>query len=421
MTRFGAWLRGLVGAKEERPDPTPALSRVRAQPVGSASFAEHNNDFALAMYGQLRQRAENLFFSPFSVRAALGMTHAGTRGETAAQMRDTLRISSSDEALHVAFAEIIQRLNAAGGGEYEMSVANSLWCQDGAPLQPEFLDLIARYYGGGLNVVDFGRGADAARVRINRWVEEETRRRIQELIPSGGLGPDTCLVLVNAVYFKGMWVLRFRRTSTRDQPFHVEGGGTVEVPLMYQHETVRYLEAPGYQAVDLDYRGGDLSMLVLLPARKDGLWDLEKRVSARELKHCVTQMETCDVKLFLPRFKVTWGTVDLGAQLAALGMPFAFTRFQADFSGINGREPPHEESLFLSAVFHKAFVEMNEEGTEAAAATAFVTTFAKSFQAPRPRPVPVFRADHPFLFAIRDRKSGAILFLGRMADPTRES
>ncbi len=420
MAGFGAWLRGLVGAKGMEPDPSSALSRVRAQPVGPASFADNNNDFALAMYGHLRQRAENLFFSPFSVRAALGMTQAGARGQTAAEMRETLRISSSDEVLHVAFAEIIERLKAAGGGQYELSVANSLWCQDGVPLQPDFLNLIARHYRGGMNVVDFRRGAEAARVRINHWVEDETRQRIQDLIPSGGLDAETCLVLANAVYFKGQWVLQFDRTDTRDEPFHVEGGGTVQVPLMYQHETVRYLKAAGYQAVDLAYRGGDLSMLVLLPDRKEGLWDLEKRVSARVLDECVTQMVTRGVELFLPRFTLTWGTVDLGAQLTALGMPLAFTRFHADFSGINGREPPHEESLFLSAAFHKAFVETNEEGTEAAAATALETLCTASFQAPRPPAVPVFRADHPFLFAIRDRKSGTILFLGRMADPTRE-
>ena len=421
MAGFGAWLRGLFGTKEEGSDPSPSLPHVRARPIGPGSFAEDNNDFALAMYGQLRQRAGNVFFSPFSIRTALGMTQAGARGETAAQMREALRISSSDETLHVAFAEIIQRLNAAGGGKYEMTVANSLWCQDGAPLQPGFLELTARHYGGGMNVVDFGRGAEAARVRINHWVEDKTRQKIQELIPSGSLDAETRLVLVNAVYFKGMWVLQFRRTDTRDEPFHVEGGGTVQAPLMYQHEAVGYLQAAGYQAVDLVYRGGDLSMLVLLPDRKDGLRDLEKTISARMLYDCVTQMDIREVKLFLPRFKLTWGTVNLCAQLTALGMPLAFTRFQADFSGINGHQPPNEEALFISAVFHKAFVEVNEEGTEAAAATAGLMPETAALRRSRPPPVPIFRADHPFLFAIRDRKSGAMLFLGRIADPTRDS
>jgi serpin B len=230
------------------------------------------------------------------------------------------------------------------------------------------------------------------------------------------------MVLVNAVYFKGTWVLRFRRTATRDEPFRLEFGGTVQAPLMHQREEVRYLQAAGYQAVDLAYRGIYLSMLLLLPDRKDGLRDLEELLSARMLDDCVTRMSSREVELFLPRFKITWRTDNLREQLTTLGMPLAFTRFQADFSGINGHKPPAEESLFLSAVVHEAFVEANEEGTEAAAATSSLMACTASPGGPsEPPPVPIFRADHPFLFAIRDRNTRAILFLGRVADPTRES
>ncbi len=417
MAGFGVWLRGLFRSKEE-PNPSSRVPQARARPSRPNSFADNNNDFALAIYGHLRQWPGNLFFSPFSIRTALGMTQAGARGETAAQMSEVLRTASSDETLHVALAAIIQQLNAAGGRKYEMVVANSLWGQDGAPLQAGFLDLIARHYRGGVNLVDFRRGPEAARLSINQWVEDNTRRKIRELIPSGGLDADTRLVLVNAVYFKGMWVLRFDRADTRDEPFRLEGGGTVQAPLMHQHEEIRYLQASGYQAVDLDYQGGDLSMLVLLPDRKDGLRDLEETLSARMLHDCVARMVVREVELILPRFKITWGTVDMSGQLAALGMTLPFDRSQADFSGINGHQPPHEEALFISAVFHKAFVEVNEEGTEAAAATAVDVPRAAGVS--EPAPVPVFRADHPFLFAIRDRKTGAILFLGRMADPTRQ-
>jgi len=421
MAGHGAWLRGFFGGKEE-PDPGRLLPHTPTRPSGPESFAEDNNDFALEMYRQLRQRPGNLFFSPFSIRTALGMTHAGARGETAAQMREALRISSPDEALHVAFAEIIERLNAAGGSKYEMAVANSLWGQDGAPLQPGFLDLTARHYGGGMNLVDFRRDAEAARLTMNQWVEDKTRQKIRELIPSGGLDADTRLVLVNAVYFKGMWVLQFPKAATRDEPFRLEGGGTVQAPLMHRHERVQYLQAAGYQAVDLVYEGGDLSMLVLLPDRKDGLRNLEKKLSARMLHDCVAQVRAREVEVYLPRFKITWGAVNMRDQLTALGMPLAFSRYQADFSGINGHEPPDEESLFLSGVFHKAFVEVQEKGTEAAAATAVCAMLTSAAFGPsRPPPVPIFRADHPFLFAIRDRKSGAILFLGCIIDPTRES
>jgi serpin B len=176
----------------------------------------------------------------------------------------------------------------------------------------------------------------------------------------------------------------------------------------------------GYQAVDLVYRGGDLSLLVLLPERKNGLEDLEKELSVRMLQVCASEMVTRRVRVFLPRFKITWGAVNLRDHLNTLGMHLAFDRDKADFSGVNGCKPPDEESLFLSAVFHKAFVEVHEEGTEAAAATAVSSMLMMTAQFPKPQPVPIFRADHPFLYAIRDRRSGTILFLGRMADPSRE-
>lgn len=418
MAGVRAWIRGLVAATGER-HPDISVSETPPQPEESRLFAESNNDFTLALYGQLLRRPGNLFFSPFSIRTALGMTYAGARGETAVQMSRALRFASSGETLHGTFAEIIHRLNAAAGGSYEMAVANSLWAQDGAPLRSGFLDLIARHYGGGMNVVDFRRSAEA-RATINRWVEDKTKQKIRELIPPGGLeGAD--LVLVNAVYFKGKWVLQFRKDATRDGPFYLEGGRNVQTPLMRQHILVRHVQARGYQAVDLDYRGCDLSMLVLLPDEKDGLRDLETKLSARMLHDCVATMRVREVELFLPTFHMTWGTVELGAELRALGMPLAFTRFQADFSGINGHQPPHDDSLFISSVFHKAFVEVNEEGTEAAAATGVEMSVTSALRPPERPPVPVFRADHPFLFAIRDRKSNAILFLGRVADPTRES
>jgi serpin B len=222
---------------------------------------------------------------------------------------------------------------------------------------------------------------------------------------------------VNAIYFKGIWGQQFSKEVTRTKPFYLNSGATVQVPLMFQQERFRYMKGEGFQAVNLGYKGSDLSMLVLLPDRKDGLRELEERLTAQMLHDCVAGMTTREVELYLPRFKITWGTVNLTNQFSALGMPLAFDRSQADFSEINGYQPPDEEALFISAILHKAFVEVTEEGTEAAAATAvgFKDLAIVSFEPP---PVPIFRADHPFLFAIRDRVSGAILFLGRMADPT---
>jgi len=414
------WLRSLFGGKE-KPAPAPAVPQALPPLDGPELFAEDNNDFALAMYGQLRQRPGTLFFSPFSIRTALAMTRAGAKGDTAAQMSVALRFSTTDDTQHASVAGLMQRLTAAGGRKYEITVANSLWGQEGVPLQPGFIDLITRHYGGTMNLVDFRRAADAGRVTINDWVEGRTKQKVQGLIPAGGVDAETRLVLVNVVYFKGTWVLKFRKAATRDEPFYLDGGDTVRAPLMHQQEEMGYLHAAGYQAVDLVYRGGDLSMLVLLPDRKEGLDDLERTLSARMLRECVAQMHVREVKLFLPRFRITWGAANLSSQLAAMGMPLAFSRTQADFSGINGHEPPDEDALFITAVYHKAFAEVDEEGTEAAAATAVVMARAMARPPSTPPPVPIVRADHPFLFAIRDRKSGAILFFGRIADPTRES
>ena len=412
MAPLGEWLRGLRRKQESAPEPP--LARARTRPDPPRSFAEGNNEFALAMFGQLGQRTGNVFFSPFSIRTALAMTEAGAAGETARQMREALCISSSGDTTHAGFAETVSRLNAAS--EYEMAVANSLWGEKSAPLRPAFLELIARYYGGTMNLVDFRGGADAARLAMNQWVEEHTGKKIRELVPPGGVDELTRLVLINAVYFKGMWVLPFRKSDTRDEPFYLEEGGEVEVPLMHQETEIRYMQGAGFQAVELLYRG-DLSMLILLPGRRDGLRDLEPVLSASGLRDCVAKMISRPVSLFLPRFKMDSGTINVYGHLKALGMSLAFTRGKADFSGINGCKPADEESLFISDVWHKATVDVNEEGTEAAAATAVSMVLGLSMNS-TPLEIPTFRADHPFVFAIRDRKSRAILFLGRIADPT---
>jgi serpin B len=391
----------------------------------SGSFTKSQNEFAFDLYGQMVRGSDNAFFSPFSISVALAMTFAGARGDTADEMAQTLRIPSQDETVHEVFAEIIQRLNASGGKAYEMAVANSLWGQVGAPVKKEFVERIARDYGGAMNLVDFRCLTEAARVKINRWVEGKTNKKIRNLIPRGGVSAETRMVLANAAYFKGLWELAFREEDTKDQPFYLEGGADVDVPLMQlwsrgANPKVRYMHASGFQAVDLDYRGGDLSMLVLLPNEKDGLGKLERMLSGRLIDKCVAKLQTREVILSLPRFKMTRAS-DLKTHLSALGMPIAFDPGRADFSGIDGHAPPHRDSLYIEFVFHKAFVEVNEKGTEAAAATAVVLTKWSKSLFSWEKKIPEFRADHPFVFAIRDRKSGVILFLGRVTDPTLEN
>jgi serpin B len=381
-------------------------------------FAERSNEFALAMHRELGRRPGNLFFSPFSLRTVLGMALAGARGETAAQIGKALRASFEGETLHAALGGVVRLLDTARGGGCEIAVANSLWAQVGAPLEAGFLDLMTRHYGGAVYLVDFRRDLEGARTSINKWVEDRTRRKIRELVPPRGVGAETRLALANAVHFKGKWRYPFSKTATRDEPFRLESGATVLASLMCEQADVWYAGGDGYHAVDLPYGGSSLSMLTLLPHRPDGLLDLEKRLSTRMLRECVEQMTLREVRLFLPRFRLERGTIDMAAPLEALGMTLPFNQAQADFSGINGRRPPDDEALFFSAVFHQALVEVNEEGTEAAAATVAAME-ATATPASAKRRVPVFRADHPFLFAIRHRRSGEILFVGRMADPTR--
>lgn len=393
---------------------SPESRRPRPRPGYTNPFARDHNDFAVALFAQLRHEVGNLFFSPFSIRAALGMTYAGAKGETAAQMSRALRLTESSKEPHASFREVIERLDATSDSLDEIAMANSLWSHEALPIRPEFLDLLAQHYNSIIKPVDFLHGAEAARCAINQWVEDETRSKIRDLIPVGGVTADTRLVLVNAIYFKGLWQLPFDETSTSAAPFYLEGGCQVDVRLMRQERSLRYMKGIGYQAVELDYRGGDRSMLVLLPDRKDGLGELEETLSVSMLQDCMAQMDEREIELFLPRFQITWGTVDLTDSLAALGMPIAFESGRADFSGIDGqRPPPDEDALFLSAVFHQAIVEVNEEGTEAAAATAISAWWGGPAG-----PSTVFRADHPFLYFICDRRSGTILFLGRMADPS---
>jgi serpin B len=421
MAELGQWIRNVFGTRGARP-PDDDLPRPRAEAPGPAPFAAGNNAFALALYARLRERGRNLFFSPFSLRAALGMAYAGARGDTASELAAALRFPVLDEALHAAFEEAIGRLGAAGGGAIELAVANSLWAQEGSPMRAEFAELCARRYGGGLIGVDFRSAPDAARQRINGWTEERTRQRIHDLIPAGTLTSDTRLVLANAVYFKAPWLAPFDQTMTREQPFRRERGGRVNAPLMHAVEDWGYVRGPGFQAVDLTYTGGDLTMMVLVPDRGDGLQALEDGLTPGLFHDCRAGMEHRTVQLFLPRFRVTWGTAELSPTLGALGMRMPFVQGVADFAGINGVAPPDPEALFIARVLHRAFVETGEEGTEAAAATAVESLWVGASPGGyRPPPIPVVRADHPFLFAIVERRTGMILFLGRVADPTSES
>jgi len=399
----------------------------------AGEVAASNNAFAVTLYGQLAGTEGNLFFSPSSIHTALAMTYAGARGKTAEQMSGVLGLPKTkvrpdtdlqfDESgrqvggvsidawmparVHRAYRGLLSELKPGKDAGYQLHVANALWGQKGFPWLPEFLKVTKDNYGAGLREVDFAADTEGARNTINRWVEEQTKDKIKELLKKGIVTSDTCLVLTNAIYFKGDWQTQFDKKLTKDTPFKLASGGEVKAPMMFQEATFRYTEDKDLQVLRMPYAGDELAMIVILPRAIDGLAGFEKTLSAKRLSELIDLMPKKKVRVFLPRFKMT-SQFSLAETLQAMGMKDAFAPGAADFSGMNGKK-----DLFVSAVVHKAFVDVNEEGTEAAAATG-VAISVTSVQIDKP---PEFRADHPFLFLIRHEKTGAILFLGRVMNP----
>ncbi|HEY76884.1 MAG TPA: serpin family protein [Thermoflexia bacterium] len=365
-----------------------------------------NTAFALDLYEKLRKAEGNLFFSPYSISAALAMTYAGARGNTARQMARTLHFTLEQKRLHPAFASLETRLNAVQEqGNIQLRVANSLWPQIGYPFLEEFISLTEENYGASIIPVDYG-DPEAARGKINTWVEKKTEDKIKELIPPRLITSVTTLVLVNAIYFEGDWASRFDRRATEEASFWVTPVEKIQVPMMAQRQKFRYAEYERLQVLELPYVGGDLSMIVLLPREVDGLAELENNLTMENLERWTSALQESEVLVFLPRFKMAWGARILNNELQSMGMTDAFDGSKADFSGMDGTR-----RLAISVVLHKAFIDVNEEGTEAAAATAVIITRGIS------SPPPTFRADHPFIFLIRDNNTGSILFIGRVVNP----
>lgn len=373
-----------------------------------------NNEFALKLYAGLRAQEGNLFLSPYSISTALAMTYAGARGRTEAQMAEVLHFPTArgeaplDPAqFHLAFGAIINDLNQrAEKADFQLSVANALWGQKGYAFLAEFLELVEARYEGKLTEVDFVRATEQARTTINGWVEEKTNDKIKELIQPGVLDQMTRLVLTNAIYFKGNWAKQFEEDRTSEAPFTLAGGEKVDAAMMNQSGDFPYMEAEDFQALELPYVNDELSMIVLLPKKTDGLAEFEKRLTAEDLGKWLAKLRKREVVVSLPKFEMT-RQFSLASVLKSMGMTDAFSR-GADFSGMSG-----SRDLFISAVIHKAYVDVNEEGTEAAAATAVTVKLTSVLPDRRV----VFRADHPFLFLIRDNKSGSILFIGRVMNP----
>lgn len=363
-----------------------------------------NSEFALDLYKKIGETEtnKNIFFSPFSISTALSMTYAGAKGNTAKQMADTMhfRLTPSDQ--HAAFGELSAALNSSGKG-YKLEIANALWGQQGYAFQLEFLSLIQKYYNGGFNTVDFEGQTEMARGTINRWVEQKTNDKIKDLLPKGALTTDTRLVLTNAIYFKGDWATKFKPEMTKPASFNIGPSETVTVPMMYQNGRFRFAEMDGVKLLEMPYVGGDLSMIVVLP--KAGMEELGQALDPNRLNEWLSKATEQEVNVFLPKFKFE-AEYQLKDLLAGMGMVDAFALPPADFSGISGYK-----DLYITKVIHKAIIEVNEEGSEAAAATAVVVG-TKSFIVKTE-----FKADRPFLFLIRHNATGSILFLGRVMNP----
>jgi serpin B len=381
-----------------------------ANPADTAAVVAGNTRFALDLYRRLQTSDGNLFFSPYSISTALAMTYAGAGSTTKQEMAETLHFMTDGQKLHPAFSSLQSQLKGEQGkGALALSIANALWVEQHFSLLKQFTDLTGRYYETSVKQVDFSRDTEKSRLTINAWVEEKTKNKIQELLKPGVLDASTRLVLTNAIYCKGNWTHRFKQDRTKEEQFWTAPGTAVTVPMMNGQDEFGYLEDETLQVLDMPYAGDSLPMVVLLPRAVDGLKGLEDALSAEKFTARLDGIRKREVRVCLPKFTMT-AQFELAKTLGAMGMPEAFSE-AADFSGMTGRR-----DLYISAVVHKAFVEVNEEGTEAAAATGVAMRLTAA-----PAPPPLFRADHPFIFLIRHNPSGSILFMGRVVKPTASS
>jgi serpin B len=389
-----------------------AAGRERAGGASAASGADANNAFAIKLYQRVGGGEGNVFFSPASLSVALAMTDLGARGQTRKQMETVLEFAEAGDPAKVqdAYAALYDRMGEIGaGGDAQLKMASRLWPQKRYAFLPQFVTEAKRYYEAAPEPLDYSADPEGARRAINKWVEAQTGDKIRELIKPGVLPADTRLVLTNAIYFKGAWSDPFAKAATKDEPFHLTAEKQADVAMMHRTGEYKYGEDDAAQWLELPYAKGDVAMMVLLPRKVDGLGELAKSLDAKSLARRVGAMAHREgVRVSLPRFRMT-GAFELSSVLSAMGMPLAFDEHKADFSGMTT-----QEALMISKVIHQAYVDVNEEGTEAAAASAIAM---KPRAARLPAAPTEFKADHPFLLLIRDTRTGAILFMGRVAEP----
>jgi serine protease inhibitor len=409
-----------------------ALTAAIAQ--GATNFrvaARATNELAVDLHRQLAKSDENLCVSPYSIESALAMTFAGADGETRTEMARVLHFGEATdmpasfsalqyslEEMSAKTTELVKQSKKFGGPSEPITlhIANRLFAQNGYKFREAFLSLVKQNFGGAFEPVDFIADPAAATRHINKWVADQTRDRIRDLIPGGGLDKTTRLVLANALYLKAPWASEFSQNATQSEPFFVHGGAPVDVPMMRKTDKhFGYARHEGFTVVSLPYAGDDLQFLVLLPDEINGLRALESRLTGDMLAGCA-KLEKRDVDLHLPKFKLQPPTITLAEKFEALGMKTAFDKPQgsANFDEMAPRKP--DDYLYISQIFHKAFIAVDEKGTEAAAATAVAMLAGSALRSPPPPPIEV-KVDRPFVYAIQHVRSGVCLFLGRVTDP----
>ena len=404
-----------------QPDQPPQTDDTGSTQSGIQQVVNANNQFAFDLYSELDKSEEgNVFYSPYSISAALAMTYEGAKGQTADEMKSVFHFPESN-ILRPNFAAIYNEINR-GNKAYELRTGNALWAQYDYKFLEDYTSRVEQYYGGKVANLDFKQETEKSRQTINSFIEEQTNDKIKDLIPAGILSPMTRLVLTNAIYFKGTWEWEFDKSDTRDQDFKITPTTNVKTPMMYmkpKKANFKYADLEKLQILELPYKGEKISMLILLPKQgEDYDYKTEERVifdytledielSVEKLKEYKSQMQETKLdSISLPKFEFDTKYF-MKETLSSMGMPTAFGA--ADFSGMDGTK-----NLQISQVIHQAFVKVDEKGTEAAAATAVVMKDMAAM------PSNVFRADHPFIFIIQEKETGNILFMGRVTDPTQQ-
>jgi serpin B len=385
----------------------PHLDDTDSTTQGIQEVVNANNQFAFDLYSKIVETEEgNFFYSPYSIFSALAMTYEGAKGPTASEMQSVFHFPEND-VLRPNFAAIYNGINE-GSKSYELRTGNALWCQINFPFQEDYINRVGTYYGGKAANVDFLNEAEKTRQTINSFIEDQTNDKIKDLIPIGELGPSTILVLTNAIYFKGAWEWEFDKSDTEEKDFLITSENIVKTQMMHldpKDEELKYANLDDLQILELPYKGENISMLILLP--KVNLSVIESSLTSEKLEEYKNQMnKTVLEDIYLPKFELDTKYF-MKEALISLGMPTAFGGM-ANFSGMT-----LADRLFISNVIHQAYLKVDEEGTEAAAATAVIMKGLSGIETK-----PVFNADHPFIFLIQEQETGNILFMGRVTDPS---